>query len=132
MIFKSAVAAGLLAAAVAVAPQAASAKTTINVGIGAGGGWAPGYQCNWANNWCHPRPGWNPGPGYYYNPGPVMSYGPPPARRMSCATGARVIWNHGYNNVHALSCGRDVLVYDATRYGRHWRLRINAWTGRMI
>ena len=127
MFFKATLAAGLVAAALAVAPQAASANTSINIGIN--GGWGhSGYRCGWANHWCnYPPYGYRPGPVYYG--GPI--YAPGPAR-LGCSAGARIVWNHGFNNVQALSCGGPVLVYDATRNGRHWTVRINPWNGRIL
>lgn len=109
MLKKALVAAGLVLAVVAAAPQQASAKTTVNIGIGVGGG----YACGPYNNWCG-RPWVGPRPG-----------------RLSCKQGARIVWNHGFNRVMPLSCGWKVYVYDATRGGRHWRVKVNPWNGRM-
>jgi hypothetical protein len=120
MFKKGLLAAGLMVAAVASAPQPASAGTSVNVGIGIGGGWG-GYRCGWFNNWCGHPYGWQP-----------VYAGPPPATRLTCREGARVVWNHGFNNVMPVSCTWSAFIYDATRQGHHWRVRVNPWNGRVF
>jgi hypothetical protein len=118
MFKKGLAAAGFLAAALAAAPQTASAGTTVNVGVG--GGW--GYRCGYYNHWCGHPYGWGYHPYGWYAPGPG---------RLSCAQAARIVWNHGFSHVVPVRCGGPWDIYDATRGGRHWRVRVNVWNGRI-
>jgi hypothetical protein len=134
--------AGVLAAVVALAPLPASAKTTVHVGIGVGGwgypGWGYGHRCwNTPYNRCgwgyyHYRPYYPPVVNYYYNPYPAYGYPPPSAYRVSCGAAKSIVYRSGYGHVAVVDCGGKYHVFNATRNGHYFRLRVNAWNGGLV
>ena len=141
MLAKFKLAAGVLAAFVALAPLPASAKTTVHVGVGFGGGWGYpgwgyGHRC-W--NWAYGRCGWGYRPyyppvvNYYYNPYPDYGYPPPPpAYRVSCNAAKSIVYHSGYGHVSVVDCGGKYHVFNATRNGHYYRLRVNSWNGGLV
>ena len=143
MFAKFKLAAAVLAAALAFVPLSASAKTTVHVGIGGGWGypgWGHGGQC-W--NTHYGRCGWGyyhyrpyyyrPYVNYYYNPYPAYGYPPPVAAyRVSCGAAKSIVYRSGYGHVSVVDCGGKYHVFNATRHGHYYRLRVSAWNGGLV
>lgn len=112
MIMKSLIAAGAVAASLAVlAPvEQAQAKVHVNVGIGLGlgGGYYPGYY-----------PGYGYGGGYYPVVDPYYGGG------ISCNKGGRIVSWSGFHNVYPFDCSAPVYQYKAWKHGQPYRVKVS-------
>jgi hypothetical protein len=52
--------------------------------------------------------------------------------RVSCRQARRILRNHyGFHNIHTVDCKGDSFKFRASRHGRRYRVKLNAWTGRV-
>jgi hypothetical protein len=132
MNLKSIVAAGavLLGAAFSFSPiDTAEAKTRVHIGIGVG---APYYYCRdtlifddcydrWPGFYRYQRPR------YYYYDRPTVIY----RDKASCREARRALRSYGYRSVSAIDCEGRKYSFRATRNGKVYRVRVDAYTGRI-
>jgi hypothetical protein len=135
MFFKGSIAAVILAAALAVMPQQASAKTTVHVGIG----------INTGHSWCSYHPydrgcgGWGYGPRpYYWRP----YYAPPPViyydrdydtpDRLSCREARGILVDHGFHDLTALDCTGRYYSFRGIRGSFRYVVEVNSWNGNIV
>jgi hypothetical protein len=135
---KTILAAGAMAATLAMSGGAAEAKTHVTIGIGIGG-----YPCYNHYNpvFCGgypPPPYYDPPPFYdpppvYHNPPPY--YDPPPGYGygygygVSCGQAARMLRSRGYYSVRVNSCGGRYHTFVAYRGGGQFVVRVRSSNG---
>lgn len=131
MNLKSIIAAGavLLGAALSFPPiDTAEAKTRVHIGIGVG---APYYNCrDTVFDDCYDR--W---PGYYsyrpqryyYRERPRVIY----RDKASCSEARRALRSYGYRNVRAMDCEGRNYSFRASRNGKVYRVKVDAYSGRI-
>jgi len=52
--------------------------------------------------------------------------------RISCWEGRREVRQSGFRNVRAVRCSGDIYRYRATRRGKIWSVRLDAWSGQIV
>jgi hypothetical protein len=133
MTLRSAVAASFLAmSALALAPEAAEAKTKVFIGIG-------GYPC-----YSHSYLGCGYGypyyarRHYYYSGYPYYDdydddyYVKPVKRRISCSHAAEILRDHGYRKIKARDCGGRTYTFRAHKKGHIYLVSVSSRTGRIV
>lgn len=133
MTLKGVAAAGLVALSMALAPQAAEAKTKVYVGIGTGF-YGPGWNDCWGRPhiYCGPHyyyPRYRPY--YFYEPDNYYYRKPYSYRRLSCVAARNMVRNRGYRNVVARDCTGTVYSFRAVRAGHRVIVNVSAQTGRI-
>jgi hypothetical protein len=137
MFTKGSIAAAVMVAALALMPQAASAKTTIQFGVGINSG----------GNWCYGHP-YSAGCGYGYRPYYRPYYPPPPVvyyggyydggyrdyyddgpSRLSCNGARNLLFDHGFHNLRSLDCDGRYYSFRGVRGSHLYVVRVNSRTG---
>jgi len=134
MLVKGTIAATMLAAALALMPTAATAKTKIHIGIGAGSDYCfhrpystacrfgHGYGYGYGYDYYHPPIG------YYYTP----RYLPPRySYRISCGQAKEIVRDRGYRNVRTRDCGGRTNSFIGKKSGHLWLVRVDTRSGRI-
>lgn len=136
MFVKGTLAAGILAAVLAFAPEAATAKTKVQIGIGGGSDWCFHHpysaSCRYGHGYYRPPVGYG-----YYNP-PVGYYDPyylPTPRyrhaRISCGEAREIVKDHGYRKVRTRNCGGPASSFVGVKNGGLWLVKVNTRNGRL-
>jgi hypothetical protein len=113
---KTILAAGAMAATLAMSGGVAEAKTHIHIGIGIGG-----YPCYDRYNPIYCGDYQPP----YYDPPPAYDYG----YGVSCGQAARMLRSRGFYSVQVNSCGGRYHTFVAYRNGGQFVVRIRASNG---
>ena len=110
MIIKSLIAAGAVAASLAVlAPvEQAQAKVHVDINLGLVGGYYPGYY-----------PGYGYGGGYYPVVDPYYGGG------ISCNKGRKIVKWAGFYNVNPIDCSYPVYQYQAWKFGNPYKVNMS-------
>jgi hypothetical protein len=132
---KTILAAGAMAATLAMSGGVAEAKTHIHIGIGIGGypcydRYNPIYCGDYQPPYNDPPPFYDPPP-VYHNPPPYFD--PPPGYGygygVSCGQAARMLRSRGFYSVQVNSCGGRYHTFVAYRGGGQFVVRIRASNG---
>lgn len=136
MVAKGTIAAGIMAAALAFMPEAATAKTNIRIGIGAGPGWcfshpyAPG--CGYGYGYGY---GYYPPIGFYHRPYYRGYYEPnyyyAPRYGISCGEAKQIVRDSGFRNVRTRSCSGTTNSFTGVKRGNLWLVKVNTRNGRI-
>ena len=138
MVAKGTIAAGIMAAALAFMPEAATAKTHVHIGIGAGPGWcfyhpySPG--CGYGYGYGY---GYYPPIGFYHRPyyrnygyyEPNYYYSP--RYGISCGEAKQIVRDSGFRNVRTRSCGGATNSFTGVKRGNLWLVKVNTRNGRI-
>ena len=120
--FKKFLMAASLAAAFSVSAQVAEAKVKVIIGIGDPGGYCyynyNPYRCG--DYGYYPRPG-------YFVPHPRYDY----RDRVSCKQATWMLRDRGYRNIVATDCRGSSYSFVARKKGGEYRIRVNAYNGRI-
>lgn len=130
MLIKGTIAAGVLAAALAFLPGAASAKTNLYIGVGPGWGgdcYDSYYgECGYDPYRRHPRRD------YYYDDDRHDYDDEYDRSRVSCSEAKQIVRDSGYRRVKTLSCGGKSHTFRALRRDHVYRIKVGARTGRVV
>lgn len=123
--FRTTLAAGMMAASMAAFAGAADAKTSVHIGVGIG---VPGWsdeRCYWDydGRYCdmiYRPPGFIEPPRYHY----PDYYG-----RVSCREARQIVREEGFRRVRTESCGGKYHRFIGYRYGEPYLIKVRSRTG---
>jgi hypothetical protein len=144
MALKTTIAAALAAVTLGLfAGSAAEAKTRVVIGVGNVGWGAHGcwngrrHHCGWHNGRRYHNRGYVYLGGHYRGPHNrvvVYTKGGYGSRGgvISCGRAAGIVDRNGFSAVRAKDCRGEVYSFNARKHGKSYRVKVNAYTGRII